>query len=177
MKCFELAKLLTNLFRGQWGAGEAGGPGGGGLAQWQSSRLLLLGLRVRIQPQLDTRIENSYSKSLVDYRDQFCKRIFVRNLRIFVIRQSVCPCQAFPDQSNVCGLGQEPSQLIFCRKQPFILFCLSVYISFMHFLSLSFSLSLSLGLIFKSGMTLNKSFITLAQEVNVIKHLFVAIPE
>ncbi len=35
------------------------------------------------------------------------KTFFVRNLKIFVISQSVCPWQAFPAQSIVCGQGQE----------------------------------------------------------------------
>ncbi len=34
---------------------------------------------------------------------QCYKIFFVRNLRIFVISQSVCPWQAFQAQSNVCG--------------------------------------------------------------------------
>ncbi len=35
---------------------------------------------------------------------------FVHNLLIFVIDWRVCPLQAFPAYSNVCGLGQEPKQ-------------------------------------------------------------------
>ncbi len=40
---------------------------------------------------------------------QCYKAFFVRDLRIFVISQSVCPWQAFPAQSIVCGQGQEPT--------------------------------------------------------------------
>ncbi len=32
---------------------------------------------------------------------------YICNLRMFAISWSVCPCQAFPTQSNVCGQGQE----------------------------------------------------------------------
>ncbi len=41
---------------------------------------------------------------------QCYQTFFVRNLRIFVISQSVCSQQAFSAQSTVCGLGQEPTQ-------------------------------------------------------------------
>ncbi len=43
------------------------------------------------------------------FMGQCHKNFFVRNLRIFVISQSVCPWQAFPAQSNVCVRGQEPT--------------------------------------------------------------------
>ncbi len=39
-----------------------------------------------------------------------------RNLRIFVIRQSVCLCQAFPVQSDVCQQSQEPTYELSARK-------------------------------------------------------------
>jgi hypothetical protein len=39
----------------------------------------------------------------VDTRGQCYKAFFFRNLRIFIISWSVCPCQAFPAKSNVCG--------------------------------------------------------------------------
>jgi hypothetical protein len=37
------------------------------------------------------------------------KTFYSRNLRIFVISQCVCPWQAFPVWSLVCGQGQEPT--------------------------------------------------------------------
>ncbi len=81
MKCFEFAKLLTNLFRGQWGR-----PGGGGGPTVVEQSITNLGIEGS-NPAVGTKIKNkNYSKSLADYRDQFYKRIFVRNLRIFVIR-------------------------------------------------------------------------------------------
>ncbi len=42
-------------------------------------------------------------------RGQCYKTFYVRNLRIFVISQSVCPWQAFPAQSNVCLVKQTPT--------------------------------------------------------------------
>ncbi len=43
-------------------------------------------------------------------RSQCLKTFYCRNLRIFVISQSVCPWQASPAQSIVCGKGQEPTK-------------------------------------------------------------------
>ncbi len=34
---------------------------------------------------------------------------YFRNLRMFAISWSVCPWQAFPAQSNICGLGKQPT--------------------------------------------------------------------
>ncbi len=36
---------------------------------------------------------------------RYYKTFYGRKLRIFVISQSVCPSQAFPAQSNMCGVG------------------------------------------------------------------------
>ncbi len=36
------------------------------------------------------------------------KTFYDRNLSMFEVSQSVCPLQAFPAQSYVCGKGQEP---------------------------------------------------------------------
>ncbi len=46
----------------------------------------------------------------IDTRGQCYKTFYVRNLRIFVISQSVCPWQAVPVQSIVCGQGMSLPQ-------------------------------------------------------------------
>ncbi len=51
-------------------------------------------------------------------RGQCYKTFFLRNLRIFVISQSVCPQQAFLVQFIVCGQGQEPT--LYCSTSKVI---------------------------------------------------------
>ncbi len=40
---------------------------------------------------------------------QCCYKFYGRNLRTLVVSKSVCPQQAFPAYSRVCGKGQEPT--------------------------------------------------------------------
>jgi hypothetical protein len=42
-----------------------------------------------------------------DILGQCHKTLYVRNLRVFVIRKSVCHWQIFTSLSNVCGQGHE----------------------------------------------------------------------
>ncbi len=43
-------------------------------------------------------------------RGQCYKPFYCRNLQIFIISQSFCPCKAFLAWSYVCGQGQKPTQ-------------------------------------------------------------------
>ena len=42
-------------------------------------------------------------------RGQIYKTIYSCNLQVLLKCYSVCPWQAFPVASNICGLGQEPT--------------------------------------------------------------------
>ncbi len=49
-------------------------------------------------------------KPTLPVRGLYYKTFHSHNLQIFIICQSVCPCQAqFPAQFNLCGRGQEPT--------------------------------------------------------------------
>ncbi len=58
------------------------------------------------------------SQSVGPGRDQCQKIIDVCILRMFVISQSVYPCQTFSAQSNICGSGSEGASL---GQAPFLL--------------------------------------------------------
>ncbi len=47
--------------------------------------------------------------SYIGHRGQSYETFYGHNLWIFVIILRVCPCEAFPAKSNVCGKGQEPT--------------------------------------------------------------------
>ncbi len=63
--------------------------------------------------QLSTKIRKLRSKIVlyIATRGQCYKTFSVRNLRIFVMTQIICPRQAFPAQPYVCRKGQKPTQV------------------------------------------------------------------
>ncbi len=60
-------------------------------------------------------VYNDYSWVHYD-QGQCYKTLYGHNLRIFVISQTASSWQAFPDQSNICGQGKEPTLKCITRK-------------------------------------------------------------